>query len=320
MVRPSKGFRHHVAAWLCVSLLGIGLAAAAALQPSRGIAVLYPEIGEPYRSVFARIIQGIEQQAGGPVTSIAIGASQDVQEIANELRRKDARVVIALGRNGMKAAAGLERGLGVVVGGVVTVSEAETRKFTVSSLTPDPALLFARLKVFVPAAKRVFVVYDPSQNAWLIRLARQAAAARGIELVAYEASELKIALQHYQGIVASMEAGRDALWLPLDSTTVHETAVLPLVLQEAWGRNLTVFSSNVAHVRRGALFSLYPNNLEVGRDLADFALGYLGSAAPPLGMVPSKTALLAVNVRTAAHLGIDTVGKTAGFDLVFPER
>lgn len=316
----SRAFRRRVAAWLCVPLLGVGLAAAAALQPSRGIAVLYPDIGEPYRSVFAKIIQGIEEQAGGPVASIAVGTSQDMQALANELRRKDARVVIALGRNGLKAAANLERGLGVVVGGVVAVPEAEIRNFTVSSLTPDPALLFARLKGFIPAAKRVFVVYDPSQNAWLMRLARLAAGARGIELVAYEAADLKSALQHYQTILAGMEPGRDALWLPLDSTTVHEAAVLPLVLQEAWGRNLAVFSSNLAHVKRGALFSLYPNNLAVGRDLADYALGYLGSAPPPPGMVPSKAVRLAVNVRTAAHLGIDTIGKTASFDLVFPEQ
>jgi len=316
----SRACRRRATAWLCLLLLGVGMAAAAALQPSRGIAVLYPEIGEPYRSVFARIIQGIEEQARGPVTSIAIGASPNSQDVANELRRKDARVVIALGRNGLKMAASLERGMGVVVGGVVAVAEADARNFTVSSLAPDPALLFTRLRGLIPTVKRVLVVYDPVQNDWMIRLARQAAGARGIELVTYEASDLKTALLHYQTIVATMESGRDALWLPLDSTTVHEVAVLPLVLQEAWKRNLAVFSSNVAHVRRGALFSLYPNNLEVGRNLADYALGYLAATAPPRGMMPLKAVQLAVNVRTAAHLGIDTAGKQAGFDLVFPEQ
>lgn len=316
-----KWLRHYVATWLFALLLGVGMAAAAALHPPRGIAVLYPDIGEPYRSVFAKIIEGIEAQVREPVTSIAIGASPNQQDIANELRRQDVRVVIALGRNGMKVATNLDRDIGVVVGGIVTLPETETRNFTVSSLAPDPEQLFAHLQGFMPAARRVFVVYDPGQNAWLMRLAKNAASARGIELVAYEAGDLKTALQHYQTIIAAMESGKDALWLPLDSTTVHEASVLPMVLQEAWGRNLTVFSSNLSHVRRGALFALYPNNREVGRNLADYALGYLSSNAQmPRSVRPLKAALFAVNVRTATHLGIDIAGKRAGFDMIFPEQ
>lgn len=318
---PRPGFRRFIAAGLFALLCGVGVAVAAALLPARSIAVLFPDIGEPYRAVFTKIIEGIEDQAKGRVTSIAVGANPNQQDIANELRRQDVRVVIALGRNGLKAANQLERDIGVVVGGVVTVPEQDFRNFTVSSLAPDPALLFARLLGFKPTTKRVFVVYDPAQNDWLMRLARAAATARGIELVGYEASDLKAALQHYQTILLTMESGRDALWLPLDTTTVQEATVLPLVLQEAWGRNLTVFSSNVAHVRRGALFSLYPNNLAVGRNLADHALGYLASGAPAQRTVmPLKAVQLAVNVRTAAHLGIDVAGKQASFDLVFPEQ
>lgn len=316
-----KWLRHYMAAWLFALLLGVGMAAAAALHPPHGIAVLYPDIGEPYRSVFANIIEGIETQVKERVTRIAIGASPNQQDIANELRRQEVRVVIALGRNGMKVAANLERNVGVVVGGIVTLPEAEARNFTVSSLAPDPEQLFARLQGFMPATRRIFVVYDPGQNAWLMKLAKISASARGIELVAYEAGDLKTALQHYQTIVATMESGKDALWLPLDSTTVHETSVLPLMLQQAWERNLTVFSSNVSHVRRGALFALYPNNREVGRNLAEYALGYLSSSAPmPRSVMPLKATLLAVNVRTATHLGLDVASKRAGFDRVFPEQ
>jgi putative ABC transport system substrate-binding protein len=316
--RLKKTVRYIAAAGLCALLLLVGVAAAT--YTGRGIAVLYPDIGEPYRSVFARMIQGIEEQARGPVVRIAIGASPNMQDIASELRRQDSRVVIALGRNGLKVAASLDSQIGVVVGGVVSVSETDARNFTVSTLAPDPALLFARLKAFLPATKRVFVVYDPAQNGWLMRLAKQTANARGIELVAYEAGDLKTALQHYQTLLATMEPGRDALWLPLDATTVQEAAVLPLVLQEAWQRNLALFSSNINHVKRGALFSLYPDNLAVGRDLAEYALAYLASAAPPRGVTPLKAALLAVNVRTAAHLGINLGGKLRDIDLVFPEQ
>jgi len=307
----------HVLLCCVIGLTMVG--AASALPPGRGIAVLYPDIGEPYRSIFTKIVEGVEERVKTRVPAFAIGAGANVQEIAGELRRQDVRVVIALGRNGLKAAAGLERGIGIVAGGVVSVPDADAGSMAVFSLAPDPALLFARLQGFVPAVKRVFVVVDPRQNAWLMRLARDAAAARGLELVVYEAQDLKTALYAYQEILATADARRDALWLPQDSTTVDEAAVMPLVLQEAWAHNLTLFSSSVAHVRRGALFSLYPDNVEVGRSLAAAALGYANSGQPTRGVTPLKAVLLAVNLRTASHLGISVAERQHTFDLVFPE-
>lgn len=319
----TAGWGRVAARWRIALCCAIGLtvvATAAALQPGRGIAVIYPDIGEPYRSVLARIIEGIEEQTRSRVPSFAVGAGQNPQELASELRRQDIRVVIALGRNGLKLTSGLERDIGIVGGGVVSIPEAEARNISVLSLAPDPALLFARLQNFMPTAKRVFVVVDPRQNAWLIRLAKEAARARGLDLVVFEAQDIKTALNMYQEIVATADARRDALWLPQDSNTVDEANVLPLVLQEAWARNLVLFSSSVAHVRRGALFALYPNNVEVGRHLANSALGLSSGGQVPRGVMPLRAVLLAVNVRTAGHLGIDVADRQPGFDLVFPEQ
>ena len=204
----SRACRRRATAWLCLLLLGVGMAAAAALQPSRGIAVLYPEIGEPYRSVFARIIDGVEEQTRSRVPSFAVGASPNLPEIAGELRRLDIRVVIALGRNGLKFTSGLERDIGVVAGGVLSIPEADAHNISVLSLAPDP----------------------------------------------------------------------------------------------------------------GLLFSLYPDNVEIGRHLATSALGYIASNGQgPRGVLPLKAVLLAVNVRTAGHLGINLSGRQS-FDLVFPEQ
>lgn len=296
----------------------IKVAAASALSGAN-IAVLYPDIGEPYRSVFSKIIEGIEDKAKVRVASYAIGSNQNIAELSGELKRQNVRVVIALGKNGLKAATALDRSaINIVAGGVLAVPESEARGIAVHSLAPDPELLFAKLKYLVPQAKRVHVVYDPHQNAWLISLARAAARAQGLELQVHEAPDLKTAMQQYQAFFSSADA-HDALWLPQDSTTVEESAVLPLVLQEAWNRNVTVFSSSLAHVKRGILFSLYPNNLELGRDLANSALGQLASSDAAPGVLPLKDVLLAVNVRTASHLGLNINNKQQNFDLVFPE-
>ena len=283
------------------------------------IAVIYPDIGEPYRSVFTKIIEGIEDKAKSKVVSYSVGDNFNAQALSSELKKQDVHVVIALGRSGMKAASLLDKEIGVVVGGVVNASAFEMRGGGILSLAPDPALLFARLKVFSPKTQRVFVVYDPRQNAWLIDLAREAATAQGIELVAREASDLKEALNHYKTILSTINVRNDALWLPQDSISADESTVLPLVLQESWEKGLLFFSSTVSHVRRGALFALYPNNMELGRTLANSALG-VATAGSKREITPLRDVLTAFNTRTASHLGLPSSFRQQSFDLVFPEQ
>ncbi len=284
------------------------------------IAVIYPDIGEPYRSVFAQIVGGIEAKAKARVVNYAVGADANIDELKNSLRRQNARVVIALGQRGVKIASTLDRNIGVVVGAVIAAPENEMRNQPINSLSPDPALMFSHLKELMPAARRVFIVYDPRQNGWLMRRAKEAARAQSLELVAYEAQDLRSAMHAYLEILAAADSHRDALWLPLDSTTVEDGSVLPLLLHECWDRKLALFSSSFSHVRRGVLFSLYPDNAGLGRHLADTAQGFLSSGDyGEHGMILLREVLMAINLRTANHLGLDTSRRQA-YDMAFPEE
>lgn len=303
--------------WLAAATQGVIRLAAAGNAGS--IAVLYPDIGEPYRSVFAKIIEGIEEKSQTKVSSYAVGNSFNPQAMSGELKRQEVKVVIALGRNGLKAANALDKEIGIVTGGVLSVPEGEVRSGPILSLAPDPALLLGKLKSLSPQIQRVFVVYDSRQNGWLIKLAREAARVQGIELVAQEAADLKTAVTIYQGFFSNADPKRDALWLPQDGTTVEESVVLPLVLQESWTKAITVFSSNVSHVRRGVLFALYPNNLELGRNLAQSAQSVVNGGGNR-GVLPLRSVQTAFNTRTASHLGLTKSATQQNFDLVFPEQ
>lgn len=153
---------------LLVALTVISPASAAEEHP---IAVIYPDIGEPYRQIFTEIISGIEDKLGAPVASYAVNADTNISVLKTSLNLENTKVVIALGRQGMQAAKQLNNRIKVVVGGVLTVPENDSDDQPVISLTPDPALLFARMKALMPSMKRVFVVYDPSFDTWLMKLA-----------------------------------------------------------------------------------------------------------------------------------------------------
>ena len=140
------------------------------------------------------------------------------------------------------------------------------------------------------------------------------------ELVAYEAQDLRSAVRFYREIFSAADGHSDVLWLPQDSTTVEESSILPLVLQESWSQDIAVFSSNSTHVRRGILFSLYPDNVALGKNLAGLAQDILSSGDyGKNGMMPLRDVQSAVNVRTAQHMGISPA-RQQGFDLTVPEQ
>ncbi|MCC2637573.1 MAG: transporter substrate-binding protein [Moraxellaceae bacterium] len=293
-------------------------ASSPASVPGSGIAVLYPDLGEPYREVFNTLIAGVVEQAGAAVRRYPLRSDQDSAGLQAQLRRAGVRVVIALGRQGLKAAASLDRDFPVVLGGIVAVPEGE-RRYTGISLTPDPAMLFSHLKGLLPGVRRIIVVYNPNYNDWLLTLARSAARAQGLELVAHEARDTATAARLYKELI--VETGkRDAVWLPQDSTTVDEDTILPLVLRQAWQHRVPVFSSSFLHVKKGALFALYPDNRQLGRALAHTANDMLAGEPVPPGMLPLQAVLSALNVRTASHLGLNLdYQQQRRFDFVFPE-
>ena len=93
-----------------------------------------------------------------------------------------------------------------------------------------------------------------------------------------------------------------------------------MILKESWARNIAVFSSNAAHVRRGVLFSLYPDNFALGKRLAGFAQNILSSGDyERRGRLPLVDVQSTVNLRTAKHLELDAE-RILRFDTIFQEQ
>lgn len=282
------------------------------------IAVIFPDIGQPHRKIFTEILEGIEEHTKLRVRGYPVAPNADFAELQATLKRNGGKVVIALGRQGLQAANAFDSSTGVVVGGVSSVPDSDRLRGI--SLVPDPALLFTNLKSMMPAVKRVIVVYSPQVSQHMIKLAREAARANGLELVALEAPDLASAARRYESAFASADGRHDALWLPPDPVTVDESTIVPLVLKESWNRNVPIFSSSILHVKKGALFALYPNNFELGRDLATLAMGLLNGENPRLGITPLRAVRIAFNWRSAGHFGLTVAaGQQRTFDSIFPE-
>ncbi len=310
----------HTIGSLLIWLVLIGLCIAPpASSAAPAVAVIYPDVREPYRSVFRNIITGIEAGVDGSVMSYVLKKEYDPSKLIEWLEKKRVRSVVALGRRGSRAAKELPDKFEVIVGAVQVAPN--TGEFSGITLAPAPELLFDQLKTLAPGVTRITVVYNPEHTGWLIDLARRATSSRGLLLNAIPAKDLQEAAPIYRDFLAGHEESTEAIWLPQDPSTVDERAILPFILEKAWKKNLVVFSSNPAHVRRGALFSLYPDNVGMGRSLAALALGRSQNGTPKTAISPLQDLLIAVNLRTADHLRLKlSARQRREFDLVFPSR
>ena len=290
------------------------------------IAIFYPQAREPYNSIYQNIIAGTIEAANKSSKNITIEKfiiekKFNAEKIALNLEQNHINKVIVLGRPGWRLAKQLSK---------FTLDD-QTKKFQVVSgalpispngvsgisLITDPAYLFNYLEQVAPNVKNIHVAYS-KKSAWLIELAKSAALEKGLTLHLQEVSDTAQAITFYQQIFSSGVSNKDAIWLPFDRISSHDKITLPLILEKAWAKEVVVFSSKPSHAKRGALFSTYPDNFALGKHL--FTMVHeLEQQPEQKNFAALKSTLLAVNLRTAAHLGLKYSSEQQQlFKLTFP--
>jgi putative ABC transport system substrate-binding protein len=284
---------------------------------ARIIAVLYPDTIQPYRAVFDEIISGTQQYSSlTEVRSYAVTENPDARALRLWLESQAASAVITLGRVASQAYEATGLTLPQIVG-ALDASPQTRPEITGVSLSVDPTLLFATLKRLAPRTKRVFVVFNPAHDRWIIDRARQVAVGFDLALTPLEASDLRTAAQSFLHILHEANLDTDAIWLLAGSQIVDPEAILPVLIEQSWYRRLVVFSNNLAHVNLGVLFALFPDNQALGRRLTEIALRVAEDPRAKLGIEPLRDVKRALNVRMARRLGLTIDKETERqFDLV----
>lgn len=302
---------------VCLLVVLLGQSAFAA---SANYGVLYPESHGPYQTVFKSIISGVETELKSSIEKIAVDDDGNLTKVNQWIDRHKIGVLISLGQQGLELCGGLNQGVQLIAGAVLSPPGDACRVRGGIALAPHPEVLFKRLLSLKAGVKRVHVVYNEGFNGWLIEYARDAARHNGLDLVTHQAESLDQAAKLYNHIIIDLSSSTDAIWLPQDPYTVDQKTVLPVLLKEAWNREFVVFSSNAAHVKRGVLFGLYPDFEAMGSSLGRIAMQSTQSNTVKKPTVqPLTDVLIAVNLRTADHLKLNLKsGQRETFDLTFP--
>lgn len=276
------------------------------------LVVVYPEVRQPFLKVYETIARGAAKGYGAEAKEIKLGKKQDAQTIA---RQVNGSAVIALGGRAVSEMAGLELDKTLVVGAV----SREIDQVFGLSMIPDAFVVADKLRNLAPSTRRVFVVVKPGKNIAQLATAQLALNQMGIQLMIEEAEGVREAANRYRALTDTLVAG-DAVWVMPGDRFVNN-ALLAILLQAAWKSDFVVFSSNPTHVKRGALFSVYPDNFEMGVRLGEIARDVANGVSLEAKMEPLRSLFVTVNERTSNHLGIIiTDDMKEHIDLILPAR
>ncbi len=278
------------------------------------VAVFFPEAREPYKTIYRDIISGVSRHTQDSIVEYQLNRHFDIAAIIEELRAKSIFRVIVLGRSGYQLAKDLPKDFKVVSGAL----PIRPNGISGISLISDPSSLFSYLGLLAPGVKNIHIAYSDS-NHWLITLAEQAASEKGLKLNHQQVSNTAEAIDFYNSLFDSGLGIEDAIWLPLDRVSSQDKITLPLILEKAWANEVAVFSSKPSHAKRGVLFSTYPDNSLLGERLLQM-VNELAESPVEKKFAALKSLQLAVNLRTAAHLGLKYSNEERQqFKVTFPE-
>lgn len=283
-------------------------------------AIIYPDLRAPYNQIFNDIISGINRASPEPIKSYPLDKNFDPSDLQLWLKKNSFSGTISLGSRSIRALNQIENPPPSVVLGAI-VNPSKGIPYSAISLSPSPRQLFQQAKALKPQLKSIHVIYITGKQNWLIKQAQLASDNLDIELQTIEAASRKQAAleyHHWLQQFKSQHRHTHILWLAQNSARL-EKALLNEILQQAWEKEITVISSNLADLKRGALIALYPHNEAMGGSLSKLLEHVKQHPTKEIQIHPAKDLHRAINLRTAEHLGIHLKhSQKQNFQFIYP--
>lgn len=177
----------------------------------------------------------------------------------------------------------------------------QTRPVTGVALDVPLDTQLAYIRRLVPQARRLGVLYHRDETGLVVEAARRQAPAHGLSLVAREVEQPASAVAALGELMEEV----DVVWSVADSHVFTPQTTSALILA-ALRRRVPLLGLSTAHVRSGALATLYCDYEDVGRQTGELVLRILDGTRPQdIPVAAPRKVAVGLNLRTAQHLGLD---------------
>ena len=277
--------------------------------------VIYPTVSKPLQRVFSEIKSGIVSDNGKNISLFKLDDETTAVDFSNWQKKVKLQRLIVLGNRAKKFVESQPDSVKALTFGAIRKIKLNRQQAAVS-IIPAPKSMLSQLLAIAPSVKRVFVIENTSNGNDLVNQAILSGKSLSLEVIVRQAATPQAFAQALKEIIAQMRPGADAFWLSHNAEPINKK-LLQQTLVDAWNRNLIIFSSNLADVKRGALFAVFPDNVLMGRQLYELANRKNTTNANNLEY--AKHLHIALNRRTASHLGINfSRNDLKLFKLVYP--
>jgi putative ABC transport system substrate-binding protein len=290
---------------LCLLLVPLLACAVKATEPSPSplVLVLSSQDSNPYKLTRAAFEEHLSTYFPDaeyrhylvePVQNSAAVFSAETEEAPS--------IILALGTRAIEQAQTSFPDIALVASMVLkdNVTEPPPQYRTVLLQIPA-AIQLQWLVKFLPAVRRVGILYDPARSSDLISAFQEASAGTGIDIVPVKinsVAQLKEGLQYI-----SKQA--DAL-LAVPDATVYSGKTAKEVLLFSYRNSIPFIGLSSTWVEAGALYALEVNYTDIGRQCAEAARQIVAGASP--GKQPAFSAsnvTYTVNSKTIQHLRLN---------------
>jgi putative ABC transport system substrate-binding protein len=278
--------------------------------------LVHPEVSGAYAAIIRQFRDGLQQTTAAPVEAYALKAGDSSGELQRWLAsRGEPRAVVTLGRSALEAVQDLGATTPVYA---AALEEAPNDRVRGVSVFIDPVRFLNLLKTLTPEVDTVHLLYRTDKSAALAPTIQAVAKGQGLRVLPRGVSGLREAVSVTSEVLGAAKHN-EAIWLHRGVLRLNDDLLLDLVIRESWSRRIPVFTSEAQYVKRGILFSLFPDYVALGRALGEMANGHADNATQALEFL--QTTKAALNLRTARHLGVHPSPEVqARFEVVYPVR
>lgn len=283
------------------------------------VLIVYPEAADRYKPTFShvvdvqavydRIIDGIRSRIDTETIAKSIPEGSEAQLSAWVNQQQPVKAVISLGPNAFRRISNLPPTIPLYVGASSMPSQPGVAGV---DRHINPQLFLNTLKRLTPSIRNIVFVFNPSISAGVVDTYEKTAKRNGYQFSSLPITTARQAISDVSNLLTTIDPTTTAIWFGDDALTINKELLLPLILEKSWRRHIVTFSSDPGDVRRGLLFALYPDFYQLGRELAERVI------TEKEGFSLVEAAKVAINFRTARHLGAQSRGLDRIADTIFP--
>ena len=290
-----------------VGLVGVAVAALPAVAAAARVAIVKSSSLAPFESALATLTESLRAQPNQPeiLTFDLGGDGANAPTIFRDVEAAQAQAVVTIGTLATEMALQQTSTLPLIFSMVLYPEQSgflrgHARSVTGVSLDIPFDVQFRFLRDLLPSAQRLGVLYHPSETGSIVDAGKAAAAKHGFDLRVRAVDKPADAVEALAGLLPEI----DALWSVADSH-VFTPQTTPTLILNALRRRVPLFGISKSQARSGAVMALYVDYGDIGRQTAELVVRVLeGERGEALPVASPRTVLLALNERTAEHLGL----------------